>query len=233
MFRFPLAVAAMAAAVALAPLPTKASEFSDAMALHHAGRTGEAVVAFDALARSGHSAAQFNLALLHALGKGTPLDERAAYYWAWRARLSGEMTQSPLLIRKLAPRLPEDTRNAVADDLARDLQTMAEAGDLPALGDLALVEMNVREPSDPETALIYASVASAFDTPMAVRLREAIAGTLDDETRLKALSQVAPAFADWCARVPAESRAATCPAPAPEDAQAALDTAPDMQMADG
>ncbi|MFN0043252.1 MAG: tetratricopeptide repeat protein [Alphaproteobacteria bacterium] len=79
-----LAIAAWAVAPARAE-----TEYDRALAAYDNGHYAEALAGFNELAKSGHAAAQFQLALMHHQGDGVPADIREGLKWYRRAADQG------------------------------------------------------------------------------------------------------------------------------------------------
>jgi TPR repeat protein len=64
-------------------------DFTDGLAAHAAGRLKTAATLFRKAAEQGHPIAQFNLALMHELGRGVAKDEHQAVFWYQKAANQG------------------------------------------------------------------------------------------------------------------------------------------------
>ncbi|MEO1795955.1 MAG: sel1 repeat family protein [Pseudomonadota bacterium] len=193
----------------------EAARFEAALQHLQAGEAARAVHLFRTLAVSGHGAAQFNLAILHARGVGVPLDTLEANYWAWRARLLGEDRAAALSTALLAE-LPVAARNTLADRLGRDLEALAEAGVYAAFMARGRVEAEIRSPARLPEAAEWLIIASAFEVPLSRDLRDGLLRELTDAQRLGVEAAAREAFPNWCRRVPPATRPASCHIPARE-----------------
>lgn len=185
-------------------------DFGRAMQAIRDGNPGEAVTEFTRLAQNGDPEAQINLAVLLARGVGTPQNEEAAFYWAWRARLGLENRKAPDVVDYLERRLDAKTRNRVADRLATDLDKVADNGDGNAFLGIAIALFDVREPAKPKDALVSAIVATALNVPNASLVRDAIARDLPEKERLDAQRRAGIRFAQWCETAPSMATQGFC-----------------------
>ncbi|PWK60374.1 sel1 repeat family protein [Roseicyclus mahoneyensis] len=213
-------VAALSLGLSCNAARAEAPTFAEAMAAVEAGQAARAVAIFATLAQAGDAAAQLNLAVLTAQGRGLPQNDLDAAYWAWRARLGGlpaAVAPSDHLLARLAP----EAATVLAQRLAADLDILAEEG--APLAFLALARLELQLAPLPDTARAYgaAAVAAALGVAGAEALRDALAQGLDGPARLAAQAQATARFADWC-----DGRAIPeCGvAPAPEEADASPDT---------
>lgn len=187
-----------------------AADLETALSLVREGYSAEAVVIFRDLALAGDSAAQVNLAVMHARGEGVPLDEIEAGYWAWRARLMGDRRAahpSDVILAKLHRR----ARNRMAERLSTDLQKLAEEGKPQAFVALGRVETEIRQPPKPQTAALWFTIAAAFEVRYGRALREVATKDLSDAARLDVQLKARTTFSEWCQRVPGTARPASCP----------------------
>ncbi len=217
-------VAALTLCLSCGPARAEATTFAEAMAAVEAGQAARAVAIFATLAQAGDLAAQLNLAVLTAQGRGLPQNDLDAAYWAWRARLGGlpaAVAPSDHLLARLAP----DATTALAQRLATDLDSLAEEGAPWAFLALARLELQLAPVSDTASAYGAAAVAAALGVAGAADLRDALAQDLDGSARLAAQAQATARFADWCdGRAVPECGVAR----APEDAG----SSPETQAAD-
>jgi TPR repeat protein len=203
----------MLAAVAVSALmtaPVGADDFDDAVAAFKGGDTDRAIMLFSRLADTNDGAAQANLAVLYALGQGITQDDAEAYYWAWRARFSGELAAKGM-IKLLKERLTEEGRTEVAGRLIKDLTDTAKRGDLGALTAIGRVYSEVSEPANPPEALLWFTVAAAFEAPHAALFREGTSQEISKQERLTIQARARQLFAEWCKKLPAEKLPVTCP----------------------
>ncbi|MEM1100235.1 MAG: sel1 repeat family protein [Pseudomonadota bacterium] len=195
----------------MSPAPAvSARDLETALDHVRAGEAAEAVAIFRDLALAGDSAAQVNLAVMHARGEGVPLDIEEASYWAWRARLMGE-ARAAGPSEALIARLPERQRGTLATRLAADLEMLAEEGRFRAFVGLGLVELEVRMPKDPRRAALWFTLAAAFEEPHAIRLRGYALAEVAEPDRLAIQAEARTLFAEWCERLPRESVPPSCP----------------------
>ncbi|MEO0680519.1 MAG: tetratricopeptide repeat protein [Pseudomonadota bacterium] len=84
-----LAALATLAAAALAPSSSAAQGLEEARNLMEAGRFAEARAALRPFADSGNADAEELIGVMHAMGLGTPRDDRRAFDWYLRSSLKG------------------------------------------------------------------------------------------------------------------------------------------------
>lgn len=181
------------------------------LALDHAraGEMSQAAHLFRQLAEERHTGAQINLAVLYARGMGVPHDELKAAYWAWHARLSGDRRAIDLA-DYLLQILPQSLWPDLATKLSDDLVAQAQDGEHAALVSLGVVATELADPAQTLDGYVWFSLAAAFDVPVAVDLRDMIAGGMDPDTRRSAQEAAQAAFDAHCARLAARHRVATC-----------------------
>ena len=190
-------------------LPASADQFDEAMAAFKGGDLDRAVVLFRDLADHNDGAAQANLAVLYAIGQGVPQNDQDAYYWAWRSRFSGEKAAIDM-IKLLRERLTEEGRADVAARLIKDLTDTALRGDLGALTALGRVYNEVSEPSQKAEALLWFTVAAAFEAPYAALFREGVSQEISKQERLTIQARARQLFTEWCGKLPENKLPATC-----------------------
>jgi len=204
--------AVLICAVLAAPVHSvdHAAQFSAAVEQARKGELALAAQGFRDLAAQDHTGAQINLAVMIARGMGLPQDDLTAAYWAWRARLAGDRRAIDLadhLHRQLDPTLAV----VLAQRLQDDLTILAETGDLSALLALGVIAADLDSPARPVDAYVWFAIAAAFDVPQAIRLRDLLAAGMDQTGRRAAQEQAQAAFDQFCAKLPAQARIATCP----------------------
>src|SRR6056297_1647040 len=92
------------------------TDFDVALGFARDGESAAAAALFQDLARAGDRAAQMNLAVMLARGQGIPQDDKGAAYWAWRARLAGEL-RAAALSDHLLTKLTKAARDALVERL--------------------------------------------------------------------------------------------------------------------
>lgn len=197
------------AAVWLFVSPVAADMFDDAMTAFKGGDLDRAVILFRQLADTNDGAAQANLAVLYSLGEGVPQNDQDAYYWAWRARFSGEKAAIQM-IPLMRERLTEEGRAEVAGRLIKDLTDTAMRGDLGALTALGRVYNEVMEPAEKAEALLWFTVAAAFEAPYAALFREGVSQEITKQERMTIQARARQLFSEWCGKLPEEKVPATC-----------------------
>lgn len=184
-------------------------DFGRAVALAQDGQAGAAVAIFADLAQAGHRAAQVNLAVMLARGQGVPQDDQAAAYWAWRARLAGEM-RAMEVSDLLLGRLTEAARARLADRLIADLSVRAKDGVPGQFAAIGRVEAQLRTPGKMDEAALWFTLGAAFEEPGALALREVAMADLEPKARLAVQERAGAEFVKWCADMPAEARPEAC-----------------------
>jgi|GEM_PF-1114681 TPR repeat protein len=184
-------------------------DFGRAVAMAQDGQAGAAVAIFADLAQAGHRAAQVNLAVMLARGQGVPQDDQAAAYWAWRARLAGEM-RAMEVSDLLLGRLTEAARARLADRLIADLSARAKEGVPGQFAAIGRVEAQLRAPSRMEAAALWFTLGAALEEPGALALREVAMADLEPKARLAVQERAGAEFVKWCADMPAEARPKAC-----------------------
>ncbi|WP_417727028.1 sel1 repeat family protein [Roseovarius sp.] len=183
--------------------------FDQAVSLARDGKAGAAAAMFADLAHDGNRAAQVNFAVLQAKGQGLPQDDQEAAYWAWRARLAGEI-RAIALSDLLLGRLTDAARTKLADRLIHDLTVQAETGMPDQFAAIGRVEVQLRNPPRMDVAALWFTLGAAFEERGALALREFAMNGLDAKARLVVQERASVEFATWCAKVPRDVRPETC-----------------------
>ncbi|MBC2834798.1 sel1 repeat family protein [Paragemmobacter straminiformis] len=173
------------------------STFARAIAAARAGDTATAAALFLPLARSGDAVAQFNLALLYYDGRGLPQNHAEALYWAWRARLAGR-TEALALITRMADAATPDLRSAIATRIEADLHPRVTAGEGRAMLELSFVLTDILPEPDLTGAYVWQALSAAFETPNAIRARDATFARLDPKDRPAAQQRALETLKSLC-----------------------------------
>jgi TPR repeat protein len=124
--------------------------------------------------------AQYNLALLLEAGKGAPQNFSEALVWAWSAKLGG-IEASGDLAEDLLDMLPEDAVDDVREKVKQRLEDRIDAGNAPAVYQLAQYHLEMVEEPDFEMAYIWYSISTAVGLPGSLEARDDARGNVDDE----------------------------------------------------
>lgn len=124
--------------------------------------------------------AQYNLALLLEAGKGAPQNFSEALVWAWSAKLGGIEASSDLA-EDLLDMLPEDAVDDVREKVKQRLEDRIDAGNAPAVYQLAQYHLEMVEEPDFEMAYIWYSISTAIGLPGSLEARDDARGNVDDE----------------------------------------------------
>lgn len=124
--------------------------------------------------------AQYNLALLLEAGKGAPQNFSEALVWAWSAKLGG-IEASGDLAEDLLDMLPEDAVDDVREKVKQRLEDRIDAGNAPAVYQLAQYHLEIVEEPDFEMAYIWYSISTAIGLPGSLEARDDARGNVDDE----------------------------------------------------
>ena len=124
--------------------------------------------------------AQYNLALLLEAGKGAPQNFSEALVWAWSAKLGG-IEASGDLAEDLLDMLPEDAVDDVRKKVKQRLEDRIDAGNAPAVYQLAQYHLEIVEEPDFEMAYIWYSISTAIGLPGSLEARDDARGNVDDE----------------------------------------------------
>ena len=121
----------------------------------------DAVKLFSALAEQGEPASQYNLALLHYKGLGTPENYQSALYWAWSASLDG-YEKAPSLVDDIRKDVTDDLITEVAQSVIESLKEKAMAGDDSASIKLGKTYHSLLIEPDVKNAYIWFVIAQAL-----------------------------------------------------------------------
>ena len=124
--------------------------------------------------------AQYNLALLLEAGKGAPQNFSEALVWAWSAKLGG-IEASGDLAEDLLDMLPENAVDDVREKVKQRLEDRIDAGNAPAVYQLAHYHLEMVEEPDFEMAYIWYSISTAIGLPGSLEARDDARGNVDDE----------------------------------------------------
>mgnify|MGYP000362232622 CR=1 FL=1 len=187
----------LCAGLMVLPHAAQSGAFSEAVQAARSGQAAQAVQMFRHLANDRNGAAQFNLAVMYARGQGVPQSDELALYWGWRARFSGVDKADVLtgyLSRGATQNLLEKVQRRLHDDLIKSVNE----GHRDAMLSLGRVYLELTDPSDPEQALVWFTIAAALQEPNAHTWRDVVARELDRETRLSAQERAASLYQQWC-----------------------------------
>ncbi|MEC8042119.1 MAG: hypothetical protein VX083_21000 [Pseudomonadota bacterium] len=179
--------------------PAQSNAFAEAVAAARSGQAAQAVQMFRRLADEQNGPAQFNLAVLYALGSGVTQNDETALYWAWKARFSGvdkAETLTSYLGRGSPVELLEKVQRRLRDDLLNDVNS----GNKDAMLALGRVFLEITEPVDHEQALVWFTMAAALQVPHASKWRDVTSRNLDRETKLASQQRAASLYQQWCDR---------------------------------
>lgn len=185
------------------------TDFDVALGFARDGKAAAAAALFENLAKTGDGAAQMNLAVMLARGQGIPQDDQRAAYWAWRARLGGEL-RAAALSDHLLTKLTKAARAALVERLSGDLKEIAMQGDIQALMALGRVDTEIRTPARPQQAALWFTLAAAFELRHAPALRDITMRNLEPAQRLSVQETARTEFARWCGLLSAQTRPPTC-----------------------
>ncbi|MCG7492795.1 tetratricopeptide repeat protein [Thalassobius sp. Cn5-15] len=177
--------------------PAQSNAFAEAVAAARAGQAAQAVQMFQRLADDHNGPAQFNLAVLYALGSGVTQNDETALYWAWKARFAG-VHKAQSLTSYLGHGSPESLLEKVQKRLQTDLLEEVNNGNKDAMLSLGRAYLEVAAPADNEQALVWFTMAAAMQVPHASKWRDVTGRKLDRETRLGAQQKAASLYQQWC-----------------------------------
>ena len=175
-----LAVAVAAPVSASDDIDTSNATFAEAIQAVKDRHFRHAVKLFRLQAEQNQHDAQYNLALLLEAGKGTPQNFSEALVWAWSAKLGG-IEASGDLAEDLLDMLPEDAVDDVRKKVKQRLEDRIDAGNAPAVYQLAQYHLEIVEEPDFEMAYIWYSISTAIGLPGSLEARDDARGNVDDE----------------------------------------------------
>ena len=175
-----LAVAVAAPVSASDDIDTSNATFAEAIQAVKDRNFRHAIKLFKLQAEQNQHDAQYNLALLLEAGKGAPQNFSEALVWAWSAKLGG-VEASGDLAEDLLDMLPEDAVNDVREKVKQRLEDRIDAGNAPAVYQLAQYHLEIVEEPDFEMAYIWYSISTAIGLPGSLEARDDARGNVDDE----------------------------------------------------
>lgn len=175
-----LAVAVAAPVSASDDIDTSNATFAEAIQAVKDRNFRHAIKLFRLQAEQNQHDAQYNLALLLEAGKGTPQNFSEALVWAWSAKLGG-IEASGDLAEDLLDMLPEDAVDDVRKKVKQRLEDRIDAGNTPAVYQLAQYHLEIVEEADFEMAYIWYSISTAIGLPGSLEARDDARGNVDDE----------------------------------------------------
>ena len=175
-----LAVAVAAPVSASDDIDTSNATFAEAIQAVKDRDFRHAIKLFRLQAEQNQHDAQYNLALLLEAGKGAPQNFSEALVWAWSAKLGG-VEASGDLAEDLLDMLPEDAVDDVRKKVKQRLEDRIDAGNAPAVYQLAQYHHEIVEEPDFEMAYIWYSISTAFGLPGSLEARDDARGNVDDE----------------------------------------------------
>jgi hypothetical protein len=175
-----LAVAVAAPVSASDDIDTSNATFAEAIQAVKDRNFRHAIKLFRLQAEQNQHDAQYNLALLLEAGKGAPQNFSEALVWAWSAKLGG-IEASGDLAEDLLDMLPEDAVDDVRKKVKQRLEDRIDAGNAPAVYQLAQYHLEIVEEPDFEMAYIWYSISTAIGLPGSLEARDDARGNVDDE----------------------------------------------------
>ena len=175
-----LAVAVAAPVSASDDIDTSNATFAEAIQAVKDRDFRHAIKLFRLQAEQNQHDAQYNLALLLEAGKGAPQNFSEALVWAWSAKLGG-IEASGDLAEDLLDMLPEDAVDDVRKKVKQRLEDRIDAGNAPAVYQLAQYHHEIVEEPDFEMAYIWYSISTAIGLPGSLEARDDARGNVDDE----------------------------------------------------
>ena len=175
-----LAVAVAAPVSASDDIDTSNATFAEAIQAVKDRNFRHAIKLFRLQAEQNQHDAQYNLALLLEAGKGAPQNFSEALVWAWSAKLGG-VEASGDLAEDLLDMLPEDAVDDVRKKVKQRLEDRIDAGNAPAVYQLAQYHLEIVEEPDFEMAYIWYSISTAIGLPGSLEARDDARGNVDDE----------------------------------------------------
>ena len=175
-----LAVAVAAPVSASDDIDTSNATFAEAIQAVKDRDFRHAIKLFRLQAEQNQHDAQYNLALLLESGKGAPQNFSEALVWAWSAKLGG-IEASDDLAEDLLDMLPEDAVDDVRKKVKQRLEDRIDAGNAPAVYQLAQYHLEIVEEPDFEMAYIWYSISTAIGLPGSLEARDDARGNVDDE----------------------------------------------------
>ena len=175
-----LAVAVAAPVSASDDIDTSNATFAEALQAVKDRNFRHAIKLFRLQAEQNQHDAQYNLALLLEAGKGAPQNFSEALVWAWSAKLGG-IEASDDLAEDLLDMLPEDAVDDVREKVKQRLEDRIDAGNAPAVYQLAQYHLEMVEEPDFEMAYIWYSISTAIGLPGSLEARDDARGNVDDE----------------------------------------------------
>ena len=175
-----LAVAVAAPVSASDNIDTSNATFAEAIQAVKDRDFRHAIKLFRLQAEQNQHDAQYNLALLLEAGKGAPQNFSEALVWAWSAKLGG-IEASGDLAEDLLDMLPEDAVDDVREKVKQRLEDRIDAGNAPAVYQLAQYHREIVEEPDFEMAYIWYSISTAIGLPGSLEARDDARGNVDDE----------------------------------------------------
>ena len=178
-----------------APSPELAEEFEIAVKNVESKNFLEAVRAFDKLAQSGLSEAQFNLSLLYSSGLGTPRNYKTALYWSWQAHLNDHPTAINQ-VNEIFDLITEALRDNVANQVIDELLTVAKAGEQTSALKLGKTYTDLLVAPDYQSAYVWLSIAQAYGIESASELLSQVTDELTLEEILVQQEQASTTFSE-------------------------------------
>ena len=175
-----LAVAVAAPVSASDDIDTSNATFAEAIQAVKNRDFRHAIKLFRLQAEQNQHDAQYNLALLLEAGKGAPQNFSEALVWAWSAKLGG-IEASGDLAEDLLDMLPENAVDDVREKVKQRLEDRIDAGNAPAVYQLAQYHHEIVEEPDFEMAYIWYSISTAIGLPGSLEARDDARGNVDDE----------------------------------------------------
>ena len=145
-------------------------EFENAVSLYKKNDYKKALKKFIKLSEMGNAKSQYNLAVIHYKGLGTPQNFKKAYYWSMMSQLNGQKEAKKLLNRSES-QINDANKEEIDNEVKENLEKAINEGDTFAILPLAKWYLSIPKRPDYNNSYLWLSVASALNIKNSTKAR--------------------------------------------------------------
>ena len=145
-------------------------EFENAVSLYKKNDYKKALKKFIKLSEMGNAKSQYNLAVIHYKGLGTPQNFKKAYYWSMMSQLNGQKEAKKLLNRSKS-QINDANKEEIDNEVKENLEKAINEGDTFAILPLAKWYLSIPKRPDYNNSYLWLSVASALNIKNSTKAR--------------------------------------------------------------
>ncbi len=148
-------------------------EFENAVSLYKKNNYKKALKKFIKLSEMGNAKSQYNLAVIHYKGLGTPQNFKKAYYWSLMSQLNGQK-EAKKLSNKSESKINDSNKEEINNEVRDNLEKAINEGETFAVVPLAKWYLSIPKRPDYNNSYLWLSVASALNIKNSTMARNII-----------------------------------------------------------